>query len=370
MHMMQSVLLATDYRPASQAAEQVLVRLASVFGSTVTLLHVLEPLPSWPVALVEEREQASKPLREMVRWLTNQKVEVKESAIAIGSPAETIIRKAEEYNADLILIGAGDRSRFDRFTPGPVADAVLQHASLPVLAVYPGGRTLQFRKILCPVDHSSVSSRGLRNAIKLTRAFDAELVVLSVVPEVSWLTAHVSKRSLQEEAFDRYQRQWREDFDRFIANHSFDGVKWTREVRLGSPHQQILAAVEEHQADLIVMGSSGRAGVARVFMDSVTRRILQELPCSLLSVKNEDALADVDSEEISHLQLLNAEGKALLESGCSLPAIAKFNQILAHHPFHVPALEGLARAYEQLEQLTEADRCRHRLELIRQHGLG
>jgi nucleotide-binding universal stress UspA family protein len=49
--MLQSILLATDFRPASEQAAEVAVRLASAFGSRVNLLHVLEPLPSWPVAL-------------------------------------------------------------------------------------------------------------------------------------------------------------------------------------------------------------------------------------------------------------------------------------------------------------------------------
>jgi nucleotide-binding universal stress UspA family protein len=47
---LQSILLATDFRPASQGAARVATRLAAAFGSRVSLLHVLEPVPWWPDA--------------------------------------------------------------------------------------------------------------------------------------------------------------------------------------------------------------------------------------------------------------------------------------------------------------------------------
>ena len=64
-------------------------------------------------------------------------------------------------------MGAGEESRFERFSVGPFAEEVLELAPQPGLAVRPGGPAPSFKKILCPVDQSAVSRRGLLNAIRL-----------------------------------------------------------------------------------------------------------------------------------------------------------------------------------------------------------
>jgi len=349
MRQLQSILLATDLYPASQEAAQVAGQLASAFGSRVTLLHVLEPMPYWPIALHEVQQQAARPLQELGQRLAAQNIPVAESAIVTGPPADTIVSKANEIDADLILIGAGERSRFDRFSVGPVATAVIEHAPQPVLAVRPGEPRLQFRKILCPVDLSNVSGRGLRNAIRLARVLGGELVILSVVPEVNWLTAAVETGQFAG-AKAEYENKWREEFDRFLANIPTHEVKAKTEVRHGTPHQQIIAAAQDHQADVIVMGATGRTGLVRVLLGSTTRRMLEQLPCSLLTVKEEDVLEELLEGEVRLIKLLMAEGRQLLSSGAPEAALAKFRQVLAHNPFHVAATEGLVEAYEKLGQ--------------------
>ncbi|HEY8504002.1 MAG TPA: universal stress protein, partial [Gemmataceae bacterium] len=150
MSALQSILLATDFRPASKEAARVAARLASAFGSRVSLLHVIEPLPSWPVAVELFQDQAEGLLRELADELAAQGVAVTDPILAVGPAGDTIVQKAQELDVDLILIGAGEESRFERYSPGPVAEEVLEMAPQPVLAVRPGGPPLRFQKILCP----------------------------------------------------------------------------------------------------------------------------------------------------------------------------------------------------------------------------
>lgn len=347
MRKLQSILLATDLRLASQEAAKVAVQLASTFGSRVTLLHVLEPLPSWPVALHEEQQQVAGPFQEFARQFTDQKVEVAASSIVVGPPADNIVRTANEIDADLILIGAGERSRFDRFSVGPVATAVIEHAPQPVLAVRPGEPAARFQKILCPVDQSGASGRGLRNAIRLARALGGQVVVLTVVPEVNWLTAAVESGQFAD-AKAEFGRKWRKEFDTFLAGIPGHDVKVTKEVLYGTPHQQIVEAAQDHKADVIVMGATGRTGLVRVLLGSTTRRVLQQLPCSLLTVKEEDVVEELFEGELRLIKLLMAEGRELLTTGAHEAALAKFRQVLSHDPFHAEAITGLAEAHEKL----------------------
>jgi nucleotide-binding universal stress UspA family protein len=363
MKMFQSILLATDFRPASEEAAHVVVQVAARFGSQVSLLHILEPLPTWPVALVQEQEQASKLLRDFAQKLADQHVKVADCSIRVGPAADVIVHKANEINPDLILIGAGEETTFGRFTVGAIAQAVMEHSARPVLAVRPGAPQLAFQKILCPVDQSSVSRRGLKLAIRLAQAFQAELLVLTVVPIPGELNTGLANGKFKE-ALSVHQKNWRHEFDEFVAPFDFGSIRWAKEVRTGAAHQAIAAAAFEHQADLIVMGSTGRTGIIRLLMGSVTRRLLRQLPCSLLVVKDEDVVEQHVEEEIRHLRLLMGEAREFLRSQDYADAIAKFRQVLSHSRFHIPALEGMAEAYEKLGQEQEAQAYRDRVRAI------
>ncbi len=364
MRMLQSILFATDFHPASRVAEQAAARLGGAFGSRVHLLHVLETLPGWPLALEDERWRALGRLHEHAEHLAAAQVAVSDREVLVGSPATAIVRLANEIDADLVLIGAGEVLAGESFRIGPVAEAVVQHAAAPVLAVRPGEPELRFRKILCPVDHSAVSRRGLENAVRLARAFGSSVVALSVVPEVRWLTASASAGKLLG-AREEYERSWRYDFRVLLERIDWSGVSWTEDLRRGEPHLQIVAAALSHGADLIVMGCTGRSGLARALLGSVTRRVLRGLPCSLLAIKDEDAIEELFDEDLRHVEVLLAMGRGLMQAGSLEQAATRFRQALARNPFHTGALEELASVCQKLGRDNEAERCRTRLRRLR-----
>lgn len=366
MRMLRSILFATDFGCASLEAAPVAVRLASIFGSRLTVFHAFHPTVTAPDLVEQERGLTAWEMREMASRLAAQQVALTEVSIREGRPAECIVHKALEIDADLILIGAGKWNRRPHFSPGPIAEAVLQHAEQPVLAIRPGKPALTFQSILCPVDHSPVSKQGLENAIALAQAFESRLTVLSVVPALHWLSAALETHRLTG-THAEHEQHWRDEFDHFLQGVEFGEVPYTREIRSGDPDQEILAAAEEDGADLIVMGSTGRTGLARVLMGSVTRRVLQQLPCSLLTVKGEDLIGQLFDEDLRHINLFMAEGREFLATGCYPQALGKFRQVLACAPLHVSALELLAEAHDKLGQPEQADRCRRRVEKLHCH---
>jgi nucleotide-binding universal stress UspA family protein len=365
MRMLQSILFATDFRPASLAAEGAAVQLAGAFGSKVWPLHVLESLPGWPVALHEQREQVRPLLDEVARRLAAHKVAVAEPVVAIGPPVDTIVRRARDTDADLVLIGAGEKSRFGEFRSGPIAEAVLQQATAPVLAIVPTEPPPRFKTLLCPVDLSEISVRAVDNAIRLARALLARVVVMTVVPEVSWVTAAVASGALAG-AREAHAEAWRADFHRFVQKTDWSGVSWSPDIRYGRPPEQIAAAIRDHSADLLVMGSTGRTGLVRALLGSTTRRVLRDLPCSLLVVKDEDVVEEIFEEDLQHIAVLQAEGRGLLRAGDYAQAVRRFRQALARDPFRTEILEELAEACDRSGQTAEADRCRRRLSRLRE----
>jgi nucleotide-binding universal stress UspA family protein len=364
MKNLRSILFATDFRPASRAVLGVASRLASSFGSHVTLLHVLEPLPNARPALIQiNREHAAEQLRELAGQLTSQRVVLDETSIAVGHPVDVVTRKADEVGADLILIGAGEKNQLDHFALGPNAGAIMQHATKPVLAVRPGEPTARFGKILCPVDMSPASTRGLLNAIRLTRAFGGHLLVVTVVPSPNWFELVVEAKSMAEIKAE-HDRDWRVSFEQFLLTAPLGEISWAKEVRTGAPPHEIIAAANAHLSDLIVMGSTGRSGLARALMGSVTRRVIQQLPCSLLTVKPDEVSDEAFTSGMNTIRILYAEGRELLGAKSYDAALAKFNQVLAHDPYHALALKGRADAFEQLGHKQDAERSRRRASVI------
>ncbi len=364
MSAIRSILLATDFRQASEASARVASRLTAVFDAHISVLHAFHSKHDSPSLQRLEREWAKRNLDELAAQLKSEKVNVKATLLTPGHPANVIVRTAQEIDADLVLIGAGERTRADSFVPGPIAEAVLQKADQPVLAVRPGAPEIQFENILCPVDLSEVSRRGLLNAISLAHAFKAHLTVLTVIPPIRWLTAAVETGKLAG-AQAEFDVGWQEQFARWMLGIEFGNVSWDSEMRHGVPCDEIIAAVERQHSDLLVMGATGKSGLVRAMMGSTTRRVLQQLPCSLLTVKAEDLMTELLEDDIRHIKLLMAEGRGLLDANDYRSAKRKFRQVLAHDPFNREALTQLAEIHGRLGQPETAERCRHRLTLLR-----
>jgi len=375
MSALKKILLATDFCPASQQAADIAIELAWNFGCQANLLHVMEPMPTWPVSVSEQRGWAETLLNGVRETLVAGKVHVGDSAIVIGPAADTILRHAYTIDADMILMGAGELPAKGDYRPGPVAEAVIERAVQPVLVVYPGSPSPKFQKILCPVDFSDASQRAVGNAIRLAKAFHGQLIVLSVVPHIGWISLAgmiPAETWLTSDAKDaiaaattRHAEHWEAQFNRWLEHIDFQGVKWTKELRHGKPDDEIIAAAKDNGCDLIVMGATGASGLMRVFVGGTTRRVLRELPCSLLTVKDEDLVDEMQEEEVATVNKLFAQGQALGKARSYPAAIHEFDKVLTHNPFHIPALDARAEACEALGQHARATRCRQRANALR-----
>jgi len=284
----RSILLPNDFSPDSHAAAKTASQLARHSKAKLTLLHVLEPMPQWPVALFELQERADEVLANVGTSLKSDGVEKIKTITRVGRPPETILEVAKHCEADLIVCGAGRLSPFERYSAGPTALAVIEESAVPVVAVPPKGAPPQFKRFLCPVDQSSASAEGLAYAGALAAEFGGELIVMTVVPEVSLIMAAADARQF-EDAKQIHDTRWRDDFKAFFDSHPVTGVHVTTHVGAGRPHEQIIKTARERHCDGIVMGATGRSGLARVLLGSTTRRVLDDLPCALVSVKRRKA---------------------------------------------------------------------------------
>ena len=284
-----------------------------------------------------------------------------EVALLNGKASYRICQYAEQKSANLIVIGAS-RGRKTDARLGVTGGRVLRNSVKPVWLVAQRESRAP-TSILCPVDPSPAARSALQNAIRLARQFDARLTVLRVseaMPEVYARMMRPDDRSPSH-----WKKRLRTELSALVREFDMAGVEVHEQVREGSPHAEILSAVAELECDLIVMGTEGMSNQPRTLVGSVTKKVTREMPCSVVTVNDEDVLAARLSNALDDIQEHMREGESLLRSGYPVEALAEYEQCLLDEPTYAPAWEGMATAYESLGDLNKADRCREAAELIR-----
>ncbi len=146
---------------------------------------------------------------------------------------------------------------------------------------------MKIKRILAPTDLSPASLEAIEHAVGLARSFDAELILLFVQeapyfgPEPDPYVVSANFRLL----FAERQRVVREQM---AALHTKLGKRLARcraVLGEGNAAAQILATAQKVKADLIVMATHGRTGAKRVFLGSVTEKVVRGAQCPVLTVR-------------------------------------------------------------------------------------
>lgn len=144
----------------------------------------------------------------------------------------------------------------------------------------------RIRRILHPSDFSRASGAAFRRAVDLAATNRAELFVVHVLAPVIPMVGdgYVSPKVYQEiEASARAEAQKR--LDTLVAKARKVGVRVRGFLVGGVPHEQITRAARSKRADLVVIGTHGRTGLARFFLGSVAGRVVSMAPCPVLTVR-------------------------------------------------------------------------------------
>ncbi|QKT03838.1 universal stress protein [Ectothiorhodospiraceae bacterium 2226] len=138
--MLRRILIPVDFSSAS--AEALAIARQYCPGGTKRLLHVLDPKtlasdtanprlsPIHAKDIRREAEEAG--FEKLRRWALDSD----EVALAVGNAAEAILKHAEEWNADMIVIGTRGRRGIANFLSGSATEWLVRHAKLPVLVVH------------------------------------------------------------------------------------------------------------------------------------------------------------------------------------------------------------------------------------------
>ncbi len=135
MKLLESILLATDLGPSSDNVINNAIELARTFESKISLVHVLpDDINNEKVKLLL-KEAATTQLLALNARIGKEGVETDKHILEYGNHFDKIIQEADRVNANLILIGAGEKDEDEAFQLGTTAAKLIRMSAKPVWVV-------------------------------------------------------------------------------------------------------------------------------------------------------------------------------------------------------------------------------------------
>jgi nucleotide-binding universal stress UspA family protein len=211
-----------------------------------------------------------------------------ETIIKIDEPRFVILREADEWPADLVLIRAHTYTNFSRWLLGSVSGAVLRDAACSVEIVRTTTTSAELAarnglKILIGIDGSAFSLSAARSVAARPWPSGTIVKLLSVEEP----TIHLAERVVGE--LKTTTRSMLEASTQAEAILSFAGLSTTSDIVKGNPKEQIIRHAAAWGTDLVVVGSHGRRGVKRWLLGSVSEAVARHAYCSVEVIRTHHA---------------------------------------------------------------------------------
>lgn len=287
----EPIVVGVDASPESAAAVAFAMRAAERAGTHCHLVHATRDVLAVPDAPEGNRyrqavvEQARAQLVTALRDALPAQL-LATLVVRLGGAPGVLETFAADVGAGLIVLGGKQHSMLGRWLGGSTSLDVIRTTDVPVLVT--AGLPDGLRRVLVAVDVSGAARPTLAAAERYAAMFGAELRALSVleplpvIPEVTPPYDTTQYYTMSEQ---------------LLAQDVWPAIR-TPEVekimRHGMAVETILREVTDWRADLLVVGSHGKGWAERMLVGSVTERLLNHLPTSLLVVPTRAAAVVTD----------------------------------------------------------------------------
>ena len=268
-------------KPPSRLAVQQAFEVASNGRATITLAAVLpNPDAGWFQAHEDADQQKTHDraavevvLNELKAKYTSDEKSAKqtECAVCVGDAWEELIRLAGNRPDTLIVCGTRDLGSLRRALFGSTGLKLLRLAAGPVWIVKPPQEDNESVDIVAATDLGPVGADVIRTAVSIASRNSARLHVIHAAEQGA---------NIEELTGQVHEQLAATDYRTLLS-----GVKV--HVAVGDADQCILNAVQEANADLVVLGTSSKTGISGLLPGSTVERLLPELKCSILALKPE-----------------------------------------------------------------------------------
>jgi len=292
--MYETILLPVDGSTGAEAATVRALSFADAFDATVHILHVLE-LPAEPTANLDETQQqelrrfAEQRGREVTAAVAERAADRDVAVIeeVIDGVAHRSIRKyARTNDADLIVMGTHGRRGAEQVRLGSTTERVLMLSDVPVLSVRaadertaPADLRDAIGDVVIPTDGSEFADRAAEHALSIAELSGATVHAIYVIDE-----AISDLQDAPGSIVGLLKEGGHQAVDAIATDARDRGLSATSDVLRGSPEMEILEYAEGVDADLVAMGTRGRAAGTERVIGSTTARVVRRFDRPLLTV--------------------------------------------------------------------------------------
>lgn len=291
----QNVLIATDFSNFSNAALNYGLRLARSYEATAYVVFVVpadEFLIAGPEAYVAAKDAAARDLDELKAELQRKHSYVAgrdyHLCLLEGDVAQTVLDFARNKHIDLIVLGTHGRGGLGKALMGSVAEKVFRQSSVPVLTLGPhlrrSAREHSPRNLVVAADLTSASARAAHFAATLARESHAKLTLLHVVDAKNF--EHLPDKAAAKRAVELRLEE--------LAGRPCEGLEVAVRVAAGKVVPTILHALDEVDADLLVIGVHPSRGLLDRVMFPHAYELVCESPCPVLTLRESPRHANVN----------------------------------------------------------------------------
>lgn len=295
-----NILVAVDGSEHAMAGVRTIRDMPIPAGSQITVMSVFIPRNASNYAEYEHFVHMGHADLQDQPWQVT-------TVVVSGNPAEVLTEYADQNQCDLIVIGArGIRSALGVMLGG-VAQQVVEYANRPVLVIRAPYRKMM--RIILALDGSNCSDLALQFAAQLPLPESVHTIDLLHVlppPPLPQVMAMAQTIPMGIERAAMLEIQESEEIKKILREEEQQGTELLKlasqrikdltaekihypkihQVLLrGDAFEEITQYVDEHPAELILVGSRGLSGVRSWLLGSLSRKLVHSAPCSVMVVR-------------------------------------------------------------------------------------
>lgn len=280
---MKKILVATDLSSRADRAILRAIKLATAHKAHLTIVCVVDE--DTPTSLLQETKKIAE--QEINFCIKNKIKNIKyDIRIVVGMPHHSILEIAVEENVDLIVLGLHRHIEENQPIIGKVIERVILNSMKPVLIVK-NRAELDYKNTLVGVDFNIHSKKSLKLALSMFKDSNFHLIHSYYMPI---LGAFGNSAALEQE----FKVSCSADIDSMVkeitkslagkSSSSKKSFNISTKITKGSISDILKEEALYLKSELLVLGTHGRTGLAKLLSLNVTESFLVNPPCDLLVV--------------------------------------------------------------------------------------
>jgi nucleotide-binding universal stress UspA family protein len=269
----KTIAVATDMSEAGSAAVAYAQGISKTYGSTLILMHVIDPLayafPEGAPGMLTANQAARAELSKLEEEARQHGIPV-HSVLESGVVYERILQSLQDHDADLLILGTRGKTEAGRMALGTVARQLLARTRCPILTVpsrsaaalpWSGG----CQRILVATDFLAASIAGLHYARRFTLK---ELFALHVVEHPEQQEISASQATLRT----------------LLSTEVSNAVSSHPVLAAGNAADVIAEFAGRFGVDMVILGSPVDELSEEDFPSSTVLQVISRVPCPVLCV--------------------------------------------------------------------------------------